>query len=53
MHKGIRLILLDEGLFIGADAKVSRNVTIEWPASPEELGTKHHRYLYYNLRLCF
>lgn len=28
----------DEGLFIGADAKVSRTATIAWPAPPEELA---------------
>lgn len=38
MHKLTVLILLDEGLFIGADAKVSRTATIAWPAPPEELG---------------
>ena len=32
------LILLDEGLFIGTDAKISRSATIEWQAPPEELG---------------
>jgi hypothetical protein len=31
--------IIGEGIMVGADAKVSRPATIEWPAPPEELGT--------------
>lgn len=30
--------LTDNGVFVGEDAKPSRNVSIDWPAPPEETG---------------
>ena len=34
----VRTTLLDEGLFIGTDEKLSRPTNIEWPVPPEEIG---------------